>query len=60
LLGRIPFFRQLGQLNQMKDLNLGEMFGKDPLMAQAMGLGEPGGMGMPMQVPACPRATRRR
>lgn len=52
LLGRIPFFKQLGQLNQMKNLNLGDMFGKDPLMAQALGMGGPGGM--PMQVPGMP------
>jgi signal recognition particle subunit SRP54 len=52
LLGRIPFFKQLGQLNQMKNLNLGELFGKDPMMAQALGMGGPGGM--PMQVPGMP------
>jgi signal recognition particle subunit SRP54 len=49
ILGNLPFFKQLGQLNQMKNLDLGSMFGKDPLMAQAMGLGGPGGM--PMQMP---------
>lgn len=48
LLGRMPFFKQLGQLNQMKDLNLGDMFAKDPMMAQALGMGGPGGMGMGM------------
>ncbi|MCC6335996.1 MAG: signal recognition particle protein [Myxococcales bacterium] len=53
LLGRIPFFKQLGQLNQMKNLNLGELFGKDPMMAQALGMGGPGA-GMPMQVPGMP------
>jgi len=52
LLGRMPFFKQLGQLNKMKDLNLGEMFGKDPLMAQALGMGGPGGM--QMQMPGLP------
>ncbi|MEW6432471.1 MAG: signal recognition particle protein [Myxococcota bacterium] len=54
LLGRIPFFKQLGQLNQLKNLNLGDLFGKDPLMAQALGMGGPGGRGMPMQVPGMP------
>ena len=49
ILGRLPFFKQLGQLNQMKNMDLGAMFGKDPLMAQAMGMGGPGGM--PMQMP---------
>ncbi len=49
ILGRIPFFKQLGQLNQMKNLNLGDMLGKDPMMAQALGMGGPGGM--PMQMP---------
>lgn len=49
ILGRIPFFKQLGQLNQMKNLNLGDLLGKDPMMAQALGMGGPGGM--PMQMP---------
>lgn len=48
ILGRIPFFKQLGQLNQMKNLNLGDMLGKDPMMAQALGMGGPGGMQMQM------------
>ncbi len=49
LLGRIPFFKNLGQLNQMKNLNLGDLLGKDPMMAQALGMGGgPGGMQMPM------------
>jgi signal recognition particle subunit SRP54 len=52
LLGRMPFFKQLGQLNKMKDLNLAEMFGKDPLMAQALGMG--GGPGQGMQIPGLP------
>jgi signal recognition particle subunit SRP54 len=51
LLGRMPFFKQLGQLNQMKDLNLGEMFAKDPMMAQALGMGGPGGMQLPAGLP---------
>jgi signal recognition particle subunit SRP54 len=54
LLGRIPFFKQLGQMNQMKDMNLGDLLGKDPMMAQALGMGGPGGMGMPMQMPGMP------
>jgi signal recognition particle subunit SRP54 len=48
LLGNIPGFKQLGQLSKMKDMNLGALFGKDPLMQQALGMGGPGmGMGMP-------------
>lgn len=50
LLGRLPFFKQLGQMNQMKNMDLSSLFGKDPMMAQAMGMGGPGGM--PMQMPA--------
>ncbi|MFO0599134.1 MAG: signal recognition particle protein [Myxococcaceae bacterium] len=52
LLGRLPFFKQLGQMNAMKNMDLGALLGKDPMMAQAMGMGGPGGMGMPMQMPA--------
>ncbi len=50
LLGKIPGFKQLGQLSQMKNMDLSQIFGKDPLMAQALGMGGPGG-GMPMQMP---------
>lgn len=49
LLGRIPFFKQLGQMNKMKNMDLGALFGKDPMMAQALGMGGPGAM--PMQMP---------
>ncbi len=50
ILGKLPFFKQLGQMNQMKNMDLGALFGKDPMMAQAMGMG--GGMpGMQMQMP---------
>jgi signal recognition particle subunit SRP54 len=53
ILGKLPFFKQLGQMNQMKNMDLGALFGADPLMAQAMGMGGPGGMpGLPMQMPA--------
>jgi signal recognition particle subunit SRP54 len=53
LLGKIPGFKQLGQLSQMKDLDLGALMGKDPMMAQALGMGGMPGMpgGMPMQLP---------
>lgn len=48
ILGKLPFFKQLGQMNQMKNMDLGSLFGKDPMMAQALGMGGPGGMpGMP-------------
>ncbi|XXF80475.1 signal recognition particle protein [Myxococcaceae bacterium GXIMD 01537] len=52
ILGRIPGLKQFGQLSQMKNMDLGSMFGgKDSkLLEQAMsGMG--GGMGMPMQLP---------
>lgn len=52
LLGRLPFFKQLGQMSKLKDMNLGDLFGKDPLMAQAMGMGGPAGM-LP-QMPGLP------
>ncbi len=50
LLGKIPGFKQLGQLSQMKGMDLSSMFGKDAkMMEQALGMGGPGGM--PMQMP---------
>ncbi len=49
ILGRIPGFKQLGQLSQMKNMDLSKVFGADPMMQQALGLG--GGGGMPMQIP---------
>ncbi|MBU8900899.1 signal recognition particle protein [Corallococcus sp. M34] len=50
LLGRIPGFKQLGQLSQMKNMDLGSMFGKDAKMMEKAMSGM-GGMGMPMQLP---------
>jgi signal recognition particle subunit SRP54 len=51
LLGRIPGFKQLGQLSQMKNMDLSSMFGGDAkMMEKMMGGGMPG-MGMPMQMP---------
>ncbi|MGQ0507416.1 MAG: signal recognition particle protein [Myxococcaceae bacterium] len=48
LLGRIPGFKQLGQLSRMKNMDLSSVFGGDAkMMEQALG----GGMGMPMQMP---------
>ena len=50
LLGRIPGFKQMGQLAQMKGMDLSSVFGKDPKMMEkamaGMGMG-----GMPMQMP---------
>lgn len=61
LLGNIPGFKQLAQMSKLKDMNLGSLMSKDPMMAQAMGMGGPGmGMGMPgmpgmgMQIPGMP------
>lgn len=52
ILGRLPFFKQLGQLSQLKkNTDLGGLLGKDPLLAQAMGLGGGAAGGMPMQLP---------
>ena len=49
LLGRIPGFKQLGQLSKMKGMDLSQIFGKDAkMMEQALG---GGGGGMPMQMP---------
>ncbi len=46
LLGRIPGFKQMAQLQKMKGMDLGSVFGKDAkMMEQAMG------GGMPMQLP---------
>lgn len=48
LLGRIPGFKQLGQLSKMKGMDFSSIFGKDSkMMEQAMG----GMGGMPMQLP---------
>jgi len=47
LLGRIPGFKQLGQLSKMKNMDLSQVFGKDAkMMEQALG-----GGAMPMQMP---------
>jgi signal recognition particle subunit SRP54 len=57
LLGRIPGFKQLGQLSKMKNMDLGSMLGgggADARMMQQMmgGMGGGGGMGgMPLQLP---------
>ncbi|QQR42272.1 signal recognition particle protein [Myxococcus xanthus] len=51
LLGRIPGFKQLGQLSQMKNMDLSSMFGGDPKMMEKMMSGGMPGMGMPMQLP---------
>src|SRR5215831_17325762 len=49
LLGRIPGFKQLGQLSKLKNMDLSQVFGKDAkMMEQAM---SGGGAGMPMQIP---------
>ncbi len=46
LLSRLPGFKQLGQLQQMKGMDLSSLFGKDAkMMEQALG------GGMPMQMP---------
>ena len=51
LLGRIPGFRQLGQLSKMKGMDLSEVFGKDAkLMEQALG-GGPQAMQLPQVAP---------
>jgi signal recognition particle subunit SRP54 len=51
LLGRIPGFKQLGQLSQMKNMDLSSMFGGDSKMMEKMMAGGMPGMGMPMQMP---------
>jgi len=49
LLGRIPGFKQLGQLSKLKNMDLSQVFGKDAkMMEQAL---QGGGAGMPMQIP---------
>ncbi len=52
LLGNIPGFKQLAQMSKLKDMNLGSLFAKDPLMQQAMGMG--GMPQMPTQMPGLP------
>ncbi|AKF82614.1 signal recognition particle subunit FFH/SRP54 (srp54) [Myxococcus fulvus] len=51
LLGRIPGFKQLGQLSQMRNMDLSSMFGGDPKMMEKMMSGGMPGMGLPMQLP---------
>jgi len=52
LLGRIPGFKQMGQLAQLKNMDLSSVFGKDPkMMEKAMaGMGM-GGMQLPQIAP---------
>ncbi len=47
LLGRIPGFRQLGQLHKLKGTDLSSVFGKDAKMMEQALAGGP----MPMQIP---------
>jgi signal recognition particle subunit SRP54 len=49
LLGRIPGFRQLGQLSKLKGTDMSSLFGGDTQAMEAMMGG--GGAGMPMQMP---------
>jgi len=51
LLGRIPGFKQLGQLSKMKGMDLGELFGKDAKMMEAALGGGPQQMQMPQLAP---------
>jgi signal recognition particle subunit SRP54 len=51
LLGRIPGFKQLGQLQKMKGMDLSSIFGKDAkMMEQALG-GGPQQMQLPQAAP---------
>ena len=50
LLGRIPGFKQLGQLSKMKNMDMSSLFGADSKMMEQM-MGGGGGGGMPMQLP---------
>ncbi|ATB32439.1 signal recognition particle protein [Melittangium boletus] len=51
LLGRIPGFKQMGQLAQLKNMDLSSVFGKDPKMMERAMAGMGGMGGMPMQLP---------
>jgi signal recognition particle subunit SRP54 len=51
LLGRIPGFKQLGQLSQMKGMDLSQVFGKDAKMMEAAMGGGPMQMQMPQLAP---------
>jgi signal recognition particle subunit SRP54 len=51
LLGRIPGFRQLGQLHKLKGLDLSTVFGKDAKMMEKALAGEPMPMAMPQVAP---------
>ena len=59
LLGRLPFFKDLGALSNLKNMDLSSIFGKDPMMAQALqGMGGmPGGMQMPQMPQMAPGYT---
>ncbi|MBK7858594.1 MAG: signal recognition particle protein [Archangiaceae bacterium] len=53
LLGRIPGFKQLGQLSQLKGMDLSQVFGKDAkMMEAALGMG---GGGQQLQLPQVAR-----
>jgi signal recognition particle subunit SRP54 len=51
LLGRIPGLKQMGQLAQMKNMDLSSVFGKDPKMMEKAMAGMGGMGGLPMQLP---------
>ena len=51
LLGRIPGFRQMGQLAQLKNMDMSSIFGKDPKMMEKAMAGMGMGGGMPLQMP---------
>ncbi len=51
LLGRIPGFRQLGQLHKLKGLDLSTVFGKDAKMMEKALAGESMPMAMPQVAP---------
>ncbi len=54
LLGRIPGFKQLGQLSQLKGMDLSKVFGKDAKMMEAA-LGMGGGQPQQLQMPQIAR-----
>ena len=51
LLGRLPFFKDLGALSRLKDMGLKDAMGGDPLFAQALASGE----GAPSGFPGLPK-----
>jgi signal recognition particle subunit SRP54 len=51
ILGRIPGFKQMAQLQKLKGTDMSSVLGKDARMLDGLASGMPPGMGMPLEMP---------